>query len=735
MARRQRKPPLSSDRPSTRRRAASPTPGPRSGVDSAAGTLRAHVPPPGWHAFSRKALVAAAALVVLTVVAYSGVRQLQFVPLDDQGYVYENPHVRAGVTLEGLRWALTSVDQANWHPLTWLSHMVDVQLFGLNAGYHHLTGLAIHTLNTLLLFFLLARTTGAPGRSACVAALFAVHPLHVESVAWIAERKDVLSTFFWLLTTGAYAWYARAPGRWRYAAVVSGLALGLLAKPMLVTLPFVLLLLDVWPLGRISFDDVESGSTDGDARTARVQTALALVREKIPLLVLAACSSVITLIAQSRGGAMRSIDILPIGLRVATALTSYVLYLAKAVWPSRLAVFYPYERSIHLWQWCGALAMLAAITWLVIRARRRQPYLLVGWLWYLGTLVPVIGLVQVGSQSMADRYTYVPLIGVFVMGVWGVSDVVARWAGRRVALPVAAGAILIACTVATQAQVMYWQNAWTLWTHALAVTEDNEPAHIAVGAMLAMQGRTEEAIAHFREALRIAPDSASAHRALGRALVELRRFDEAVEPLSMAVRYRPTYADAQSDLGEALAGLGKPGEAIPRYLEALRLDPNRAATHRSLGLALMLFGRADEAITHFQEALRLQPDSAGTHNDLGFALMTAGRNDEAKGQFVQALRLEPGLAEAHDNLGFALAAEGRGAEAMPYLVEAVRLKPDFEMARLHLGMALGAAGRMDEAAREFREALRINPNNVDAKRLLEKTTALASAGGPPRVSK
>jgi Flp pilus assembly protein TadD len=735
MARRHRKPPLDSDRRSTRAPAAAAATGPASCVDSPApGAPLAHVPRAS-SALSWQAFAAAVALVVLTFVAYSDVRHLQFVPLDDQAYVYENPHVTAGLTIDGLRWALTTGDQANWHPLTWLSHMLDVQLFGVNAGYHHLTSLAIHTLNTLLLFFLLARTTGAVGRSACVAALFAVHPLHVESVAWIAERKDVLSTFFWLLTTGAYVWYARTPGRWRYTAVVSGLALGLMSKPMLVTLPFVLLLLDVWPLGRVSFAGVQLDGKRSDTRTARAQTALALIREKIPLFVLAACSSVITLLVQSRGGAVRPIDILPIGVRVANALTSYVLYLVKAVWPSRLAVFYPYDKSIHLWQWCGALAVLAAITWLVIRARRRQPYLLVGWLWYLGTLVPVIGLVQVGSQSMADRYTYVPLIGVLVMGVWGASDVVARWTGRRVALPAAAVAIVIACTVATQAQVTHWQDAWALWTHALAVTRDNEAAHIAVGAMQGMQGRNEDAVAHFKEALRIAPDSASAHRALGLALINLGRFDEAVEHLSMAVRYRPTFADAQSDLGVALAELGRPGEAIPRYLEALRLDPNRPATHRSLGLALMTFGRAEEAIAHYQDALRLQPDSARTHNDLGFALMAVGRNDEAKDHFVRALRLDPDLAEAHDNLGFALAAEGRGAEAMPHLVEAVRLKPDFEMARLHLGMALGAAGRLDEAAREFREALRINPNNADAKRLLEKTAAPPSSGGRPRVSR
>jgi protein O-mannosyl-transferase len=677
----------------------------------------------------------AAVLVVLTLAAYSGVRHLQFVPFDDQGYVYENPHVRAGLTMDGLRWALTTGEQANWHPLTWLSHMLDVQLFGLDAGRHHLTSLAFHTINTLLLFVLLARSTGAIGRSATVAALFAVHPLHVESVAWIAERKDVLSTFFWLLTVGAYVWYARAPGRWRYAAVVAGLALGLMSKPMLVTLPFALLLLDVWPLGRFSFSGGESDGKSAHAYAAEAQTAFALVREKVPLLLLAACSSVITLLVQSHGGAVKSTQILALDVRVANALISYVMYLAKAVWPSGLAVFYPYEMSIHVWQWCGALAMLAAITWLVIRARRPFPYLPVGWFWYLGTLVPVIGLIQVGTQSMADRYTYVPLIGVFMMVVWGVSDLAGRWTGRRIALPVAAGAIVIACTVATRAQVTHWQGAWTLWTHALAVTHDNEAAHIAVGSMLAMQGRLEDAVGHFREAVRIAPESSAAHRALGKALAEFGRFDEGVEHLSMAVRYQPTSADAQDDFGIALADHGKPAAAIPRYLEALRLDPNRASTHRRLGSALMMLGRADEAIAQYQDAIRLQPEFARAHNDLGFALIAVGRNDEAKDQFVQALRFEPDLAEAHDNLGFALAAEGRAAESLPHLVEAVRLKPDFEIARLHLGMALGAAGRVDEAARELREVLRINPNNADAKRLLGKIAGPDSGGRRSPVSR
>jgi protein O-mannosyl-transferase len=736
MARRARKPTSDAARRSPRPPAATRATTPAARDDSPPTPVPSPAPVPSpssvgnWRAF-----ITAGALVLLTVFAYWNVRNMQFLPLDDQGYVYDNPHVTGGLTAGALRWALTTGDQANWHPVTWLSHMLDVRLFGLDAGFHHLTSLAIHSLNTVLLFFLLLTMTGALGRSACVAALFAVHPLHVESVAWIAERKDVLSTLFWLLTTGAYVWYVRVPGRWRYAAVVCSFALGLMSKPMLVTLPFVLLLLDVWPLGRASWAPARAATADPGDRQAWVRVWLALVREKVPLFVLAAVSSGVTLLVQSRGGAVRSFDLLPIGVRVGNALTSYVMYLVKTIWPSGLAVFYPYKTQIPLWQSCGAFVILAATTSLFIRARRRQPYLLVGWFWYLGTLVPVIGLVQVGTQSMADRYTYVPLIGVFVMVVWALCDAVARRVLLRVALPAVACASVIACTVATRAQVAYWQDAWTLWTRALAVTHDNEAAHIAVGAMLGMRGQNQEAIPHFEEALRINPGSAAAHRALGRALIGLGRFDAAVEALSVAVRREPRSADAQNDLGVALAELGKPAEAIPRFLEALRLEPNRAATHRSVGLALMLVGRAEEASAHLEDALRLEPGSAVAHNDLGFALMTLGRNADAMDHFREALRLEPSFARARDNLGFALAAEGRGAEAIPHLLEAVRLTPDSELAHLHLGMALGAVGRLDEAAREFREVLRMNPGNVDAKRLLDRIAGAIPAGGTPRRSR
>ncbi len=673
-------------------------------------------------------LVAAGfAVVVLTLVAYSRAPHLQFLPLDDQGYVYENTHVRSGLSAAGIAWALTTGDQANWHPLTWMSHMLDVQAFGLDPGLHHVTSVAIHALNVLLLFLLLARTTGAVGRSAFVAALFGVHPLHVESVAWIAERKDVLSTFFWFLTMTAYVWYAAAPSRWRLAVTVTAFAFGLMAKPMLVTLPFVLLLFDVWPLGRLSITGALREKTEAEGQ-ARKTPLVALLREKLPLFVLAACSSVITLFVQARGGAVRSMDFLPVGARVAHALTAYTSYLVKAVWPSSLAVFYPLDRSLPLWQPLAAFGLLAVTTWWVLHVRRQRPYLMVGWLWYLGTLVPVIGLVQVGTQSMADRYTYVPLVGMFVMAAWGAPDLFSRLPARRIALPAAAAAIVLACTVVTYAQVAHWQDAWTLWTHTLAVTRDNEAAEIAVAAMLGMQGRPAEAVPHLEEALRIAPGSVRAHAGLGRALVELGRYQDAFDHLDYAVRHGGSSADVQDDLGMALAGLGKPVEAMQRYEEALRSDPSRPATHRHLGIALMMVGRVDEAISHYREGLRLVPDDPDLHNDLGFALMTESKYDEAKQEFGRALQIQPNTAAAHDNLGFVLGVEGRFDEAMAHLREAVRLKPRFELAHLHLGIALAATGRIEEARGEFQEVLRLNPNNADAKRLLDKLPRQSPTG-------
>jgi len=705
--------------------------------------------------FSWRTLWIALALIAINLAVYAPVRQYGFVSYDDPAYVSENPHVSGGLTWPGIEWAFTSGYAANWHPLTWLSHMLDVQAFGMNAGPHHVTNLLFHIANTLLLFGLLIWLTGAAGRSAFVAGLFAVHPLHVESVAWVAERKDVLSTLFWLLTIWAYAVYVRRPGIGRYLLVLACFALGLMAKPMLVTLPFVLLLLDVWPLGRVALDAETAGRAGPAPRGKERSIWLQLVWEKLPLFALAAASSLVTWLVQQRGGAVTGFELFPWTLRAENALVSYAAYIGKMLWPARLVVLYPCPQSIPGWWAAGAFLVLLGISAVVIRGARRHPYLLVGWLWYLGTLVPVIGLIQVGIQSMADRYTYVPLLGLFIMAAWGVPDLLVRWPHRRGALPVAGALVILACAITAQGQVQYWKSGVALWEHAVELTlhMDNYRAHNALGMILKQQGRVSEAIAHFSAAVALNPNLAEAHQNLGRALVDQGRMAEAIPSLTEAVRLMPGNAEAHSELGAALSSQGQIGEAIIHYTEALRLKPDLpqvhnalgyalasekkisealfhfseavrlkpgfAEAHNNMGLALAGQGKISEAAAHFAEAARLKPDYAEAHNNMGLVLAGQAKFAEAIGQYQEALRLKPDYAEAHNNLGLVLAGQGKINEAIFHFSEAVRLKPESEIAHVSLGMALASAGRVDEAIRQLTDALKINPKNPTARPALD----------------
>jgi tetratricopeptide (TPR) repeat protein len=478
------------------------------------------------------------------------------------------------------------------------------------------------------------------------------------------------------------------------------------------------------------------------------------VREKLPLILLAVASSAVTFVAQRRGGAVSGLDVMPPARRVANALVAYVAYIGKMLWPADLSVFYPYPRSVPVWQVIGALVVLLGASFLVARLARRRPYLAVGWLWYLGTLVPVIGLIQVGTQAMADRYTYVPLIGVFIVIAWGVPDLFARWPRAAWRANAAAAAIaILASAVVARGQAAVWSTSDTLWRHALTVDPANYYAQNAVGRLdaergrlaeamthfaesvrlapnfpdaydnlglaLARQGRFAEAIAQYRNALRIDPDSAEAHNNLGAALMKNGKAEEATAQYAEAIRLDPDSATAHNNMGQALAGLGRTADAIAQYEVALRLQPDLADAHDGLGLALASLGRMADAVAQYTEALRLNPASAGTHNNLATALTALGRADEAIAQYTEAIRLDPGNAAVHNNLGFVLAGQGRVAEAIPQFTEAVRLAPDFEMAHLYLGLALAGAGRFDEAAAEFVEVLRLNPNNEGAKRALD----------------
>ncbi len=523
-------------------------------------------------------LLISLSLIVVTLAAFEQLRNHTFLNFDDDVYITKNRNVQSGLTLEGVIWAFTTTHASNWHPLTWLSHMLDCQLYGLNPSGHHLTNLVFHIASTLLLFLVLERMTGALWRSSFVAALFALHPLHVESVAWVAERKDVLSTFFWMLTMWTYVHYVERPGFNRYLLVLLFFILGLLSKPMLVTLPFVLLLLDYWPLGRFQF-----GQSSGDSNPPINKlknpsdlrgVAFHLVLEKVPFFALTAISIFLTIFAQQRGGALSSLELFPLGIRIANALVSYINYIGKMVWPYHMAILHPYPDILPMWHIAGAGLLLTCISVLVIYTAHKRPYLAVGWFWYLGTLVPVIGLVQVGLQAMADRYTYVPLIGLFIMIAKGAPDILKDWHYRRIVLGVSVGLILSIFMIVTRLQVQYWHDSITLFKHTLSVTANNFQIHNNLGVALADQGKNHEAIAHFKEALRIKPDFVEAHSNLGIALARQGKIEEAMVHYAEALRIKPDYAEAHYNLGVTLAGQGKIQEAIAHFAEALRIKPD-----------------------------------------------------------------------------------------------------------------------------------------------------------------
>jgi len=585
-------------------------------------------------------------LIVATFAVFRHVQNHAFLNFDDHAYVTENRHVQSGLTLEGVTWAFTTTHAANWHPLTWLSHMLDCQLYGLNPGGHHFTNLVFHIASTLLLFLALKRMTGALWRSGFVAALFALHPLHVESVAWVAERKDVLSAFFWMLTMWTYIRYIERPKLNRYLLVLLSFALGLLSKPMLVTLPFVLLLLDYWPLRRFQLrqssgnpkSPISKPMNPGDQKSI----ALRLIREKTPFFVLCAASSILTIFAQQKGRAIVSLGYYPLGSRIANALVSYVSYIEKMIWPRHLAVFYPYQEMLPLWKVVGSGLLLVGVSVLAIRAARRCPSLMVGWLWYLGTLVPVIGLVQVGGQAMADRYTYVPLIGLFIMIVWSVPDILAGWRHRRVILSVSGGLLLSLLMIVTNLQVKHWENDITLFEHSLDVTSNNYLSHTTLGLALGRQEKIQEAIDHFAESLRI----------------------------------KPNYAETHNGMGIALAHQGRYQEAVDHFTESLRIKPDFAEVYNNLGALFLRQGKNEEAIVYFKEALRIKPDYAEVHNNLGTLLSRQGKNQEAIAQFAEALRLKPDYAEVHINLGLAYLMTGDKASALEEYKILKKLNPD-----------------------------------------------------------
>jgi protein O-mannosyl-transferase len=552
-------------------------------------------------------------LALLTVLVYLPVRHAGLVVFDDPIYIGD-PHVRAGLTWAGVKWAFTTWHASNWHPLTWLSHMLDVSLFDSDAGKQHLVNVWLHAANALLLFLLLMRMTEKMWTAAFVAALFAVHPLHVESVAWLSERKDVLSAFFGLLALLTYCRYGESSklqtpnSKVWYVWTLVLFAFSLMAKPMLVTLPFLMLLLDIWPLGRIQILGI--GAANSVTRSTQHAIRSALL-EKLPFLVLTIASSIITFLAQ-RSEAVVSLEQRPFGLRVANALVSYAEYLGKMVWPTKLAIIYPLPNQIPAWQIAAAAVVLILISLLAWRARKNAPYLLIGWLWFLGTLVPVIGLVQVGGQALADRYTYVPLIGIFIAVAYGIDSLVARFRIPNLAVSAAAGAVLVGCAFVTENQLQFWQNSEKLFSHAIAVTRDNAIAHINLGVALEEENRQPQALAEYRKAIKIEPNRFQARNNVANLLASMGLRDEAFREYQEALRLNPGAAVAHMNFATLLSEMGRFDDAMKEYTTAAQLDPEDPRPHYLMGKACLRHGQSAEAVKHFHDALQRDPNGFQT---------------------------------------------------------------------------------------------------------------------------
>ena len=578
-----------------------------------------------------------------TLVLYFPTLNSAFVNYDDPAYVIANSHVLQGLSWNNIKWALTATVEANWHPLTWISHMADVQFFSTNPLGHHLVSVLLHGLNVVLLFFILRTATGYVGRSSVVAALFAVHPLNVECVAWVAERKSLLSMLFLLLALVAYRWYASNRSFGRYAAVVALFALGLAAKPMIVTLPILLLLWDYWPLQRID---------SAPEPTAGRPAVLHLVAEKIPLLALSAASSFITLYAQRAGGALGSVGLLPLGQRVSNAIYSYIVYIGKGIWPSGLAVFYPHpEGSLALWKVLAAALLILLVTALAWRYRKNHRYLLTGWLWYLVALVPMIGVVQVGRQAMADRYAYLPFVGLFIVAVWGCAELLPRLNLSGFAEGAITVAILVAYATAAFLQINYWHNSYTLFAHALQVTSHNGIAEDNLGTALMEMGRPDLAMPHFESAAEFMPQLSTAHYNLGVLQQQQNHPDAARREYQLTIKYSTDateIAQTHSNLGFLLME-SDPTTAAQEFTAALQVNPNKQNSLLGRGIVEYRQGSLDAAVGDLARAARIAP-SAQADFWLGRALEDKGQWQAAAGAYEAALQLAPGMADAQQRL-------------------------------------------------------------------------------------
>jgi tetratricopeptide (TPR) repeat protein len=657
-------------------------------------------------------LIVAALLAAAVAIAYATVRHHPFVNYDDPDYVSANAHVRDGLSWEGAGWAWRSTHAGNWFPLTWLSHMADVQMHGASdAGAHHVTSVVLHGAGTVALYLVLVVMTAERWPSASVAALFALLPQHVESVAWIAERKDVLCGLFWFLTIAAYAQYVTRPARWRYAVVVAAFACALMSKSMAVTLPLVLLLLDFWPLGRTGWRG--------------------LVREKLPLFAMAIAAGIVTFAAQRGAGAVSAFEPASLPLRAANALVSIVAYLRDLFWPSRLAVFYPYPDAIPAWQIAGAAASVVAMTWVAWRQRRERPWLLVGWLWLLVTLLPVIGLIRIGAQARADRYMYLPSVGPLIVIAWTGRELASRARRARPAIAIVAALACVAAGAATRRQVSYWRDSIALFQHTLAVTSGNVVAHNSLGLALQAVGRLDEARGQFEAAVALKPRYVDALSNLSAVLLSTGRPAEALAIAEAGVRINPRHSEAALNYATALARAGRLDESAAAFRSLVAREPGHAKAHAGLGLVLAAQDRPDAAMASLREAIRIDPRDPTFQYSLGQVAARVGDAEGARIRFIEAIRLKPDFAEAYINLGGVFAGQGRFHEAAAAFASAVRIRPDSAEAHSNLGGALAGSGDLDGAIAQVQEALRLSPGSADVRRNLDLALSMRGRSRRP----
>jgi tetratricopeptide (TPR) repeat protein len=673
------------------------------------------------------------ALVAMVWIVFGQTAQYGFINFDDDVYIYDNPMVLHGLTLSGIKLAFTQFVGGNWHPMTMLSLMTDCHFYGLDPAGHHLVNILLHTMAVVLLFVVLKNMTASLWRSAIVAALFAIHPHRVESVAWLAERKDVLSAFFFMLTLCAYAWYVRQPGIRRYLSVALFMTLGLMSKPVLITVPLVLLILDYWPLRRFTTDVSNAASLLPCEWMKTRSIVQRLVIEKIPLFAISFCIGLATIVAQR---SVLAIDTsLPLPLRLSNALVSYVKYIEQALYPSNLALFYPYPiHGIALWKVAGALLILALISAGAIFARRKCPALLAGWLWYLVMLIPVIGILQAGDQAMADRHTYFPEIGLFCMAVFGLSAGSSLSYGRRVLLGSLAVLVIGGLLLQARVQASYWRDNKTLWRHSLACTTGNYVAHNNLGRAFFKARQFDEAMAEFQIAEQLSPEAVQPHYNIGNVLIEKGQLDRGIAELQKALELNPRYVMAHIDLAGVLARKGQVDLAVQHLRTAIELKPNYFDAHNNLGNFLMQQGRFDEAIDHYRVALEIKPESSDIHGNLAAALFQNGRVDEAITHFQEAVKLAPADAGAHYNCGMALLQKARFDEAATQFEKVVEIQPNDADAERTLGEIYERKGQRDLAITHLQKAQQIaaNQNNSALVKMLDQRLKFLKSGESSR---